>query len=214
MDIVTLAQKRYTTKNYDPNKKIPEQQFEQLCELLRLSPSSVNSQPWHFTVAHSDEAKARLLPAIIEFNHGRVINASHVLIFSVHQEIGDAHLKALLEQEERDHRFPSEQEKMAQDKGRRYFVGLNSENTLQQQAWQSRQLYLALGALLFGAASLGIDTTPIEGFDSSKMDTLLGLQERGLRSVVIASLGYRSTDDFNAQLPKSRLPREQIFTFL
>jgi nitroreductase/dihydropteridine reductase len=35
-----------------------------------------------------------------------------------------------------------------------------------------------------------------------------------LTSVVLVSLGYRSESDFNAALPKSRLPREEIFTFI
>jgi nitroreductase / dihydropteridine reductase len=28
------------------------------------------------------------------------------------------------------------------------------------------------------------------------------------------SLGYRSDEDFNAALPKSRLPQDEIFTFI
>jgi nitroreductase/dihydropteridine reductase len=35
-----------------------------------------------------------------------------------------------------------------------------------------------------------------------------------LTSVVLAAFGYRSEQDFNAALPKSRLPREQLFTFI
>jgi nitroreductase / dihydropteridine reductase len=67
---------------------------------------------------------------------------------------------------------------------------------------------------LFGAAALDIDATPIEGFDRAVMDEALGLRERGLSAVVLAALGYRSAEDFNAALPKSRLPAEEVFTFL
>lgn len=44
-DILSIAQERYTTKNYDPNKKIPAEIFEKLMEVLRLTPSSTNVQP-------------------------------------------------------------------------------------------------------------------------------------------------------------------------
>ena len=82
------------------------------------------------------------------------------------------------------------------------------------QQWMEKQVYLALGALLVSAAALEIDATPIEGFDRGILDEALGLQKQGLRSVVLAALGYRSEDDFNASLPKSRLPVDEILTHL
>jgi nitroreductase/dihydropteridine reductase len=77
-----------------------------------------------------------------------------------------------------------------------------------------KQVYLALGTLLLGAAALEIDATPIEGFDPRVLNEELGLRERGLTSVAIAALGYRSADDFNARLPKSRLPIESVLSEL
>ncbi|MNT48962.1 Oxygen-insensitive NAD(P)H nitroreductase [compost metagenome] len=78
----------------------------------------------------------------------------------------------------------------------------------------ANQVYLALGGLLMAAATLGVDATPMEGFDTRLLDAELGLRERGFTSVVLVSLGYRSAQDFNAALPKSRLAQEQVFTFL
>lgn len=65
---------------------------------------------------------------------------------------------------------------------------------------------------MFAATALEIDSTPIEGFDPQKLDEILGLKEKGFRSVVIASLGYHSEEDFNAKLPKSRLPEASLLT--
>ena len=48
------------------------------------------------------------------------------------------------------------------------------------------------------------------GFDEDVLNEEFGLKEKGLRSSVIVSLGYRSENDFNAKLPKSRLPDEVI----
>jgi nitroreductase/dihydropteridine reductase len=61
---------------------------------------------------------------------------------------------------------------------------------------------------------LGVDTTPMEGIDQAALDKEFGLNEQGLTSVVMLSLGYRGEGDFNARLPKSRLREEQVFTFL
>ena len=54
MDIISVALKRYSTKAFDPAKKLTAEQAENLKTLLQYSPSSTNSQPWHFIVASSD----------------------------------------------------------------------------------------------------------------------------------------------------------------
>ncbi len=214
MDIAAISQKRYTAKVYDKSKKISESDFKQLCTLLRNCPSSVNSQPWHFIVASTEVAKDKILPAIAEFNHARVKDASHVVIFCAKTPLDDAHLNKILAQEEKDGRFVDETAKQGMDGGRRHFTGLNSDTLENQRKWEEKQIYIALGNLLLGAACIGIDSTPIEGFDTKKMDEILGLSSKGLYSVVVASLGYQSMEDFNINLPKSRLPEEEIFTFL
>ena len=61
MDIVELVRTRYTTKHYDPARRISDRDIADLMEVLRLSPSSVNSQPWHFFVTGTDEGKARVM---------------------------------------------------------------------------------------------------------------------------------------------------------
>lgn len=37
-----------SAKRYDVNKPISDETLNDLLEVLRLSPSSVNIQPWHF----------------------------------------------------------------------------------------------------------------------------------------------------------------------
>ena len=69
-----------------------------------------------------------------------------------------------------------------------------------------------MGFLLAAAAEKGIDSTPIEGLDTAKLDEILGLREKGMRSVAVVTLGYRSPNDGNAQRPKSRLALDRIVT--
>lgn len=216
MDTVTLAKRRYTTKAYDASRKIPQATVDTLLEQLRHSPSSVNSQPWHFIVADSAEGKARLAKATEAFayNTPKILNASHVIVFATRTEMPEAHLQQVLEQEGVDGRFPTDQAKAGQDVTRRSYVDLHRFDYKDLQHWMEKQTYLALGTALLGAAALDIDATPIEGFDSKALDAELGLRARGFSSVVLLCLGYRSPDDFNAGLGKSRLPASTVFTFL
>ncbi|CDG79367.1 dihydropteridine reductase, partial [Acinetobacter baumannii 107m] len=92
-------------------------------------------------------------------------------------------------------------------------IGTFSQNT-ESPTNPVRFTFIALGQLLFAAGLEGIDATPMGGFDENVLNEEFGLKEKGLRSSVIVSLGYRSENDFNAKLPKSRLPDEVIFTHL
>lgn len=217
MNITELLHRRYTTKAYDPSKKIPENDLNQLLECLRLSPSSVNAQPWHFTVASTAEGKqkiAKSMEGVYAFNLPRVLDASHVVVLSASVFPNQHHLNDLLAQEDKDGRFISEEAKQGWHQGRSYFVDWNIYTQKNVVGWTQKQVYLAMGFLLFGAAALKIDATPIEGFDSGKLDSELELNRKGFTSSVLVSLGYHAKDDFNANLPKSRLAREKIFDFI
>jgi len=216
MDIARIALSRHTCKAYDPARKIPAEQIEQLKTLLRYAPSSVNSQPWHFIIASSDAGKARIAKAaqqgVFASNGQKILSASHVVVFCARTTMDDTHLAALLAQEEADGRFPTPEGKEMQNKGRNYYTNLHRFDAKDTQHWMEKQVYLALGALLLGAAALEIDATPIEGFDARLLNEELGLREKGMTCVVLAALGYRGPDDFNAKLPKSRLPAQRVIS--
>lgn len=217
MELASLAKSRYTTKAYDATRKIPEATLDVLLDQLRFSPSSVNSQPWHFIVAGDEQGKARLAKGAQDgfaYNEGKILHASHVIVLCTRTEMSEDHLQAVVDQEDRDGRFQNAEAKAGQDKLRRGYVNLHRYDLKDVQHWMEKQTYLALGTLLLGAASLGLDATPMEGFDFKKLDEELGLREKGLSSLVVVSLGYRSETDFNAKLPKSRLAAESVFTFL
>ncbi len=217
MNITRIATSRYTTKAFDPHKHLGAALVEQLQTLLRFSPSSVNSQPWHFVIAGSDEAKAKVARATTgpySGNEPKVLKASHVVVLCARTGLDDAHLERVLAQEEHDGRFTTAEAKEAQVKGRGFYVNMHRHELHDTQQWMEKQVYIALGTLLLGAAALEVDATPIEGFDRAVLDEVLGLHEQGLTAVVIAALGYRSDDDFNAALPKSRLSADEVFTVL
>lgn len=209
-DMLRIARERYTTKHYS-GRAIPREELAELLEVLRLSPSSVNSQPWVWFVASTSEEKAKLFPALHDFNRERVGLASDLIVFTIRESYGEAQFKAVLEQEIADGRYAGLEIGPGIDASRRHFVGLNSKTPEELHAWEKAQAYIAMGFLLFAAAGMGIDSTAIEGLDCEKMDEILGLKDKGLRTVAAVSLGYRAEDDSNAMRPKSRLAPEKVF---
>lgn len=217
MDILSAAKKRHTAKAYDSERRIPEEVMQQVYDLLRSSASSVNSQPWHFIVANTPEGRARIAKATqggYVYNAAKVNDASHVIVLCARVDMDEAHMDALLEQEERDGRFRDAQARAGQDATRRGYVNQHRYGTKDVAQWLEKQVYLALGTALLGAATLEIDATPMEGFDQKILDAEFGLNEKGLTSLVLVSFGYSSPADFNAGLPKSRLTQEATFTFI
>lgn len=217
MHLSQIATSRHTAKAFDPNQIIPEAVFAELRALLRHSPSSVNSQPWHFVIAATAAGKARLAratPPPYAYNGPKILNASHVVVLCARTDMDEAYLATLLEQEELDGRYPAPEAKEAYRKARAGYVDLHRNDRQDLPHWIEKQVYLALGTLLLGAATLGLDACPMEGFDARKLDEELGLRAQGLASVVLVALGTRGEDDWNAKLPKSRLPAHALFTDL
>ncbi len=148
MTVLDTVRRRYTAKHYDAAKRISDTDFTELLEVLRLSPTSVNAQATKFFIADTPEAKAKIAPAFWDFNQPRVTDASHVVVFAVPTVVTDEHLKAVLQKEDADGRFPTEELKNQQDAGRRRCVELFSETPGGTFAWVSRQAYIAMGFLL------------------------------------------------------------------
>jgi len=217
MNFTDAVLSRHTVKAYEGGQTLPQDQVDMLLAWLHNSPSSVNSQPWHFVVASTPEGRdtiAKAATGTFSYNHPKIVDASHVIALCMRADLDEAHLRAVLAQEERDGRFKVEGAREGQDKSRRSYVDLHRYTLRDVPQWMEKQVYLALGGLLLGAAMLGIDATPMEGFDAGALDSALNLRERGLTSVVLVSLGRRSEKDFNAGLPKSRLPKEAVFTHI
>lgn len=210
MDILKLLQTRHTTKKYDVSRRIRDEDFFVLLESLRLAPSSVNSQPWEFFIAETPQAKAKLLEGIADFNHSRVANADRVIVCAVHTDLSENYLQALDDQEEADGRYKDLTYKLDNGQRRRFYVG-KYRDANEMLSWAGKQAYIAQGFLLYTAAALGIQSTPIEGWDADKIDDILELKQKGLHAQYAVALGYGAPDDSNASRPKSRWPASRIF---
>jgi len=216
MNVIDLATTRRTTKAFDPQQPIPAEAVEQLRTLLRFAPSSINSQPWHFVFAQSAAGKeriARAAPPPYAYNGPKILSAPLVIVLCARTDIEEAHMQNVLDRERQDGRFPDAEAAAAQVKARGFYIDLHREHG-DVRPWMEKQVYLALGTLLLGAAGLGLDACPMEGFDPALLDAELGLAEKGLAGVVLVAVGHRSADDWNAPLPKSRLPADTLFSNL
>ncbi len=215
MNLIEIMERRYSTKKFDNTRKISAEDMKQIKELLRLSASSVNTQPWHFIIASSVEGKKQISKStqgFYAFNDEKVLTASDIVVLCARTSMDEDYLQHILEKEDQDGRFANEEIKNGMHGGRSTFVNFHKNDNNDLQYWMDKQVYLNMGSLLLGSAALGIDAVPMEGFDVKVLNEELGLTEKGFTAVALVPLGYKANDDFNAQLPKSRLSEEEVFT--
>ena len=219
MDVIKTLNWRYSTKEFDPNQKISDEDFQKVKTILRMSPSSTNIQPWHFLIASDRAGKDRIAKGTQDFfifNEAKVLNASHVVVFCSKINTDEKYMQHLLNQEDKDGRYPNDEIKQMVFGARNIFADIHKYDLKDFQHWAEKQVYLNIGNFLLGVASLGIDALPMEGVDFKAIDEEFKLREKGLTSIAVVPIGYRTESDFNTpdKTPKSRLPEEEIITII
>ncbi|MGH5694971.1 TetR family transcriptional regulator [Klebsiella pneumoniae] len=109
-------------------------------------------------------------------------------------------------------RNPMEHAKAANHKGRTFFADMHRKELKDDDQWMAKQVYLNVGNFLLGVAAMGLDAVPIEGVDFAILDEEFDLKAQGYTSLVVVRVGHHSVEDFNATLPKSRLPQSTTIT--
>lgn len=197
---------RYATKQYDATRKISAADWATLEEALVLSPSSYGLQPWTFLVIDDPAVRAQLLLA--SYGQPQVVDASHLVVFATKSNFSETDVDAHMRRTAEVRGIPEESLAGLRTMTLRSIVQGLSDS--ERRAWAVNQTYLALGTFVTSAALLGVDATPMEGFERNRYDDILGLKARGLTASVIATVGYRATTDKYATAPKVRFAREQV----
>ncbi len=215
MDFLDLMRNRYTCKHYDPEREVSDEDYQKILEALRLTPSAVNVQAWSFYSIEGQEARARFARCVSEANMDRYQKCSRILVLAARVRLGEADFKARIDASERCGRYQSA---AARDEELAHLAGYTSrfaQSEERMETWAGKQVYIALATALYAAASLGVDSTPVEGFDRDAADRILGLAQKGERAEVCVFLGYRK-DDTNdpAVRPKGRLGLDAVLTRL
>ncbi len=210
-DYIESLKWRYATKKYDAGKKVPAQDIEQLKEAVSLSVSSVGLQPYKVIIVQDEAVKAKLAQAASGNNVNLINDASHLFVFANDVNVGDAQVEQYIDTIASVRDVSREALEGFGTYIKNYVASLSNE---EKSAWTAKQAYIALSTLINSAAILKIDTTPMEGFDPKKFNEILGINEKGLNTAVIATIGYRHADDTNQHLKKVRKPNNELFLTL
>lgn len=203
---------RHSTKKYDATRKVSQEDLDVLFEAMRLSASSINSQPWKFVVIESNEAKERMSKTFAnkhQYNQSHVFDSSHLILFSYNPRYTRDDYAQVVDKGIEDGRTKPEGRESAF--GAFGFAEFNTDETGNTSCWTKAQTYLAFGNTLHVLARLRIDSTPLEGIDIDLVNEEFKEELDGYQCDVALAIGYHhSEDDYNATLPKSRLNLDSI----
>lgn len=206
MSIREKLEWRYATKRMN-GQKVPAEKLENILSAIQLAPTSIGLQPFTVLVVEDPAIRAKIAPAI--YNQPQITEGSHVLIFAAWKEISEEKISKYLNQIASLRNIPLS----ALDGMKDMINGAISGKTPEQLLnWNMRQAYIALGMGLMAAADEQVDSTPMEGFDPDALDAALGLAEKGLKSTVILTLGYRDAEtDYLSNAAKVRRDKSELF---
>jgi nitroreductase len=200
---------RYATKKFDATKKISTEDLNILKEAIRLSSSSYGLQPYKIIIVENPELRAQLLGAA--YGQSQVVDASHLIVFANETNINDQTIEKYITRIGDTRNIPVES---LTGFGNYMKGAINHLTEDTKNIWASKQTYLALGNLLNAAAELKIDVTPMEGFVPAQVNEILGLNALGLNASLMATVGYRHTEDATQHLKKVRKSNEELFITL
>ncbi|WP_332877955.1 NAD(P)H-dependent oxidoreductase [Massilia sp. S19_KUP03_FR1] len=206
-DLIDKLHWRYATKKFNPAKQVPDETIERILEAVRLTPSSSGLQPYELILVTNPALRAQIKS--VAWDQQQVVDCSHLLVFAAWDDITADRVNAMYDLMTEERGFNE-----GLDAYRQRLLGIVAARGKEANyEAAARQAYIGLGAALIAAAFEGVDATPMEGFDPTAVDTILGLGARQLRSVLIVPFGYRDEEgDWLVKMKKVRRARADFVT--
>lgn len=209
MELIEKLKWRYATKAMN-KEKVAEEKVDRILEAASLAPTSSGLEPYEIIVVKNQELKDKI--KAVSWNQPVVSDCSHLLIFAAWDTYTAERINEAFDLVNTVRGFKNEGWENYRQMLLDSYPQRDKEYNFNHAA---KQAYIAFSQALSAAAFEGVDSTPMEGFDPDALDEILGLKDKGLRSCVMLSLGYRDAEnDWLANLPKVRKSREDMVTVI
>jgi nitroreductase len=196
---VEALQFRFACKLFDDSREIGRADLTYILEAGRLSPSSLGLEPWRFIVVEDATLRRRLRPSC--WNQIQITTASAVIV-----------ILALRADLDPDSGYPRRMLSRLLpvgadlDETMKIYRGIAHERRI---SWTVAQCHIAAANMMTAAATIGIDTCPIGGFEPEAVADILGIDQHKYAIALIVAAGYRA----QLQPPRHRLPLGDLVTY-
>jgi len=197
---------RHACKVFDDTKKISDEDMHYILEVARKSPSSFGMEAWKFLVITNDELREKLSPLC--WDQVQITSCSHLVIVLAGIETLKVESGVVRSQLMRRNLPQEKLDAFIKVYASHLEDVLNDDNKIYQ--WSARQTYIAAANMMSVAATIEIDSCPIEGFEKEKVEQVLGLDTSKFQVAMILPFGYR----LNEQSKQLRSSFEHIIEFI
>ncbi|WP_417443905.1 NAD(P)H-dependent oxidoreductase [Joostella sp.] len=209
MELLDKLKWRYAAKAMN-GKKVDQDKIDRIIEAARLAPTSSGLQPFEIFVITNQEIKEKIKP--VAWNQSVITDCSHLLVFAAWDTYTEERINKMFDLTNEIRGFKNEGWENYRQMLLSSYPQKDAEENFNHAA---KQAYIAFSQSITAAAFEGVDATPLEGFDPTAVDEILGLREKGLRSAVLLPLGYRETEkDWLVNLVKVRKSTEDLVTVI
>lgn len=213
---------RHATKLFDADRQIDNEEFEKILAAARLSPTSFGLEPFEIHLIQDAELREHFRATAWGASgahagtRGQLGTASHFGVITAYNSQRAGYDSDYLDNFLREVKgFDAE--------GRAGYLGvvknfqLNEFDLTTERAlvdWSAKQAYIALANMMTTAASLGIDSCPMEGFDQATVKQILkdriGVDMSYQEPAVLFAFGYRAADPAK---PRTRRSLERLVSW-
>lgn len=190
---------RHACKLFDAAKPMSSEDLTFVLEAGRLSPSSFGMEQWQFFVIR-DSAMREAIQAVA-WNQPQITTASELIAIAYKKNVRST--DAYIQKEFEKFHYPDALLGMYAG-----FVDPRSDDVL--ECWSSRQVYIAAANMMSAAASIGIDSCPMEGFDRDAVEKIMGIDTDTYGIPLLIPFGYR----MNEQPPLHRSELSELVSYL
>ena len=209
MELLERLKWRYACKAMN-GKTIAADKVARILEAASLAPTSSGLQPFEILVITNPKIKEEI--KAIAWNQSVVTDCSHLLVFAAWDTYTEDRINKMFDLTNSVRGFTNEGWENYRKMLLNSYPKRDPEVNFQHAA---KQAYIALSQTMVAAAFEEVNSTPMEGFDPAALDNILGLKEKGLRSAVMLTLGYRDSEkDWLVKLPKVRKSNEDLITWV
>jgi nitroreductase len=209
MEIIDDLKWRYATKRYS-DEIVKDEILDIILDSIVLTPTSLGLQAYEVLVLDkSSSLRESLLSACS--NQPQIKEASHLLFFNAWKSVSTENISEYMNRISLTRGTPLEKLEGFKSNIEKFTGGMSEQDVF---SWSSMQTYIALGIAMTTAATLKVDTTPMEGFNRKAVDAIINKDNEKLSCSVILAVGYRdSENDFLSNLAKVRKLKNELISF-
>ncbi len=189
---------------FDSHYAFSSEELEEIAEIARLSPSSYNTQPWHFVMVTDKDVKSQIA-AHSYFNKDMIESASALMVVCSLNPI------ELLPHSHYMQNLYPESYKMRVLPSFAQMLDLRFNHSMQKlESYILEQCYIAVGQICMGVSLMGLDSCIIGGFDALKVGEILEKRINKPKIACLIALGKRVAEASQ----KSRKSKVAAITWL